>query len=141
MTTSTSDDVHSGFIANEQITLTLTTSGSSYQWGQSIPSEAGPARAALDSPTAATCRFTPPTSGIYVLTCRVDTTVYVLRLSVVDTAVVGVDQVRRLSPIADNQVPTPPLGVSIYFSSDQNALVQKDSTGALFTFDRTPVSP
>lgn len=141
MTTSTSDDVSSGYITREQITLTLTSSGSSYQWGQSIPSQAGSSLAALDAPTAATCRFTPPAPGIYVLTCRVDTTNYVLRISVLDTAVVGVDQVRRLSPVADNQVPTPSLGASIYFSSDQDALVLKDATGALFTFDLTAVTP
>lgn len=140
MTTSTSDDVSSGYILNEQITLSLTVSGTTFLWGQSIPNEAGASRAALDDPTKATPRFTPPASGVYVLTCLVDgTTTYVLRLSVTATAVTQAMQALRFSPVADTQVPAPALGRAVYFSSNQNALVAKAPNGDLFTFDMTPV--
>ena len=140
MTTSTSDDVRSGFILNEQVTLSLSVSGTTFLWSQSIPNAAGPSRAALDSYTSATPKFTPPAAGVYVLTCLKDgTTTYVLRISVTATASVTVDQVVRLSPVADTQVPTPALGVSLYFSSTQGALVVKDTTGAVKTVDLTVV--
>lgn len=140
MTTSTSDDVSSGYILNEQVRLTLTVSGTTWLWSQSIPNAAGPSRSALDSYTSATPKFIPPAAGVYVLTCLVDgTTTYVLRIGVTATASVSVDQVIRLSPVTDTQVPAPAVGVSLYFSSTQNALVVKDTTGAVKTVDLTAV--
>ena len=140
MTTSTSDDVRSGYILNEQVTLSLTVSGTSWLWGQSVPNEAGASRAALDAPTSATPRFTPPAAGVYVLTCLVDgTTTYVLRVSVTATAVTQAMQALRFSPVADTQVPAPAVGGALYFSSTQNAFVVKDPSGDLFTLDLTAV--
>lgn len=126
------DNARSGYIVSEQITLTVTPSGSTYAWSQSIPSASAPARSALSETDQASITFTPDVGGTYVVVCVVDSsTTYVLRLTVTNTAVLSLQEGIRFSPIADSQVPAPTLGRVLYFSSTQDAMVFKlpdDST-------------
>lgn len=117
----------SGYIVGEQITLSVTPSGSSYSWGQAIPSASAVGRSGLSETDQATATFTPDVGGTYAITCLVSgTTTYVLILTVVNTAIleIGADGV-RYPPVYDSQVPAPTAGRVQYFSLDQDALVVK----------------
>ncbi len=132
MTTSTSDDVSSGYVTGEQIALSTNPSGTTYLWGWSIPSGSAAGRSALQSPTDPNPTFVPDQAGTYLLTCTVDTTtVYVLRVTVAAVSVSESAQVLRLSPVGDATVPPPAAGVCLYFSSTQNALVTKAPDGTV----------
>jgi hypothetical protein len=134
------EDVESGYITNEQIALSVTPSGSTYSWNQSVPTSSAPGRSRLTSDDAATSRFTPDVPGMYVVTCLVNgVTFYVLRLSVTSLAVSQFVEALRFSPIADANVPAPAAGRMVYFSSDQDALVAKDPDDNLFTIDVTAI--
>jgi len=127
-----SDVTATGFLANEQITLSATPSGSGYAWSCAIPSDSGPGRSAFDDDTSATPKFTPDVPGFYTVSCLVDgATLYVLRLAVLSVAVARQCQVLSLAPFADAQVPTPAAGVSLYYSTDSGKAVVKDTTGTV----------
>jgi hypothetical protein len=131
-----------GFVINEQITLSTTPTGTSYSWGQSIPSGASTARTALNDDDAATATFTPDVAGVYVITCTVSGSMsYVIRIAVADVATVTMAQVARLQAVADASVPTPSAGtMCLYCSSTQsNALAVKKSDGSIHTITLTGV--
>ncbi len=124
----------SGYIGNEQIVLTTSPAGSGYSWALSRPSNST-ARSDLDDATAATPTFTPDVPGMYVVTVTVDSvTAYVLRIAVLSVAVTRFGEVNLYLPIADSQVPTPTIGRAVYFSSTQNAMVEKRPDGTVHTF-------
>lgn len=129
----------SGYVTNSQITLSTTPTGSSYSWAIAKPS-GSTARAALSSATAEAPVFTPDVPGYYTVSVVVDsTTTYVIRISVTQTAITTSYEAIRLSPKADASVPAPALGVAMYYSSDQDALVIKDAAGDVYTVDLTAV--
>lgn len=130
------------FVINEQITLSTTPTGTSYSWGQSIPSGASTARTALNDSDDASVTFTPDVAGVYVITCIVSgSTTYVIRIAVADVATVTMAQVARLQAVADSSVPTPSTGtLCLYCSSTQsNALSVKKSDGSIHTVNLTAV--
>lgn len=135
------DNSHAGYIASEMTTLSVTPSGSSYSWGQSIPSGSATARSGLSSTTDASPTFTPDVAGEWVVTCLVDgTTTYVLRLSVTAIATTTMAEAFRLQPVADSAVSAPAGSIlALYNSSTQNGLAVKNSDGTVYTVDVTEV--
>jgi hypothetical protein len=131
MTSGTVDGVQSGYITNEQVTLSADPSGSSYAWGAAKPG-GSTSRAALSSSASATPVFTPDVAGTYTITCDVDGTVYVLRITVTAVAITSVANAHRMSPVTDNSVPTPAKGQTLFASSDfGGGLSARDEDGAL----------
>lgn len=127
-----------GYIAGEAVTLTTTPTGASYSWSLSVPS--GSTRSILTSTTVAAPRFTPDVAGYYVITCTVDSsTVYVMRLAATALGSVGVIDALRFVPTSDASIPTPSLGVTLYYSSTQSSLAIKLTDGTVETIDSTAV--
>ena len=127
------DNARGGYVSNERITLTTNPTGTNYVWALGGPSNTNLARSALSAETGSTVSFTPDVSGYFVVTCTVDgVTTYILRISVESTAISQLVDAIRFSPKADASVPAPALGVTMYFSSDQDALVVKDPAGDIF---------
>lgn len=135
----TADNVVSGYVAGERVTLSVTPSGTDYAWSIAIPSSASASRSALSDDTAVSTTFTPNVGGTYTITCIVDSTTYVLRLTAQAAAVAEPVEAVRFSPRTDNSIPAPATGVSMYYSSDQDALCIKDAAGDVFTVDITAV--
>ncbi len=126
------DVAATGFLVNEQVTLSASPAGSGYQWSVAIPSDSAPGRAALDDDTDAAPKFTPDAPGFYTITVLVDgATQYVLRLAVVSVGTVRVGEVFHLLPLANAQVATPQTGVALYYSTDSSKAVVKDSAGTV----------
>jgi hypothetical protein len=134
------DKVSSTWVTGERITLGVTPSGTTYQWGQAAPSGSRLARSALSSDIGASVTFTPDVGGTWTITCLVDgVTTYSLRLVVAAAAIAEPVEAVRFSPRADSTIPAPAAGRTMYFSSDQNALVTKDPSGVIRTVDETAV--
>ncbi len=125
-----------GYLMNEQITLSVTGSPTNTTWGQAIPSGSGAARTALSSSSGATQRFTPDVSGYYTITCNADGTMYVLRIQVLAIAQSVAREALRLLPMANSQVPTPQTGIALFCGTDET-LRFKDSTGTVYTVTAT----
>lgn len=133
------DKAVSGYVCSEQITLSVTPSGSSYSWGLSKPAGAT-GRSDLNDATSASPVFTPDVAGYYVLTCLVDgATAYVLRAAVTHAAVTTAYEAIRFSPIADSRVAAPALGCCLFWSATQNALAVKLPDDSIATVGVTPV--
>jgi hypothetical protein len=126
------DNAQSGYVALEDITLSVTPTASSYAWAIAKPSNST-ARAVLSSTTDASPSFTPDVEGFYTLTCVVDSvTTYVLRVAVLAIGSVSTLSAVKLLPIANVQVPTPATGRTIFSSSDLNDLAQKLPDGVTY---------
>jgi hypothetical protein len=126
------DVAASGFLVNEQIVLSAEPAGSGYAWSLSAPSDSAPVVSALDDAEDARPAFTPDVPGLYLVTVTVDgATAYVLRIAVARPSILRTAEAWNLLPLADSQVPTPQVGVSLYFSSDAGALVVKNTSGAV----------
>lgn len=131
MLSGTEDNAVSGYVSLESVTLATTETHSSYQWSLAKPS-ASSGRSSLSSTTDPNPTFTPDAEGYFTVACLVDgTTTFILRIGVVAAAGVTTIGAIRLMPLADAQVPAPPTGASIYFSSDAGALVEKLSDGTV----------
>lgn len=108
----------SGYVTGEQVVLSTVPTGSSYQWGQSIPSGSTPLRSALSASSGASVSFTPDVAGEYVIVCTVDgSTVYTMRLSVTAATVQTVSGATRYAPVTDTSITAPATGAILYFSS------------------------
>jgi len=132
------DNSQAGYVVAEQITLSVTDGApSSVSWGLSIPSASTAARSALSATTGTSVTFTPDVGGQYVVTANVDGTGYVLRISVTTSTVTALAGAIRFSPMTDTSVPTPALGVTLYYSSTQAAFSLKKDDGTVHTVDLT----
>jgi hypothetical protein len=132
MVSSTPDEVETGYVVNEKVVLTTTPTGTDYSWAISLPSGSSAVRAGLSDETGASVTFKPDVGGIYTVVCTVDgTTVYTLRLTVVDTVLMTPMEALRLAPVADASIPTPPATVLALYNSVTHGLVVKDSAGAI----------
>ena len=129
MSSSTADDVSSGYVTGERITLTTSPTGTNYVWSHGTPSASARARSALSDTTGASVDFFPDAGGTYTVQCDVDGTVYLLRLTVQDASVSENVEALRLSPRGDTTVPAPALGFALYYSADQATLVVKAPNG------------
>lgn len=124
------DNSVSGRVTGEQITLTVSPTGTTYQWSLAIPSASTPARSALSSSTGASVTFTPDVAGVWTVVCLVDgSESYTLRITVTSTAVSTLTEAIRQSPKADATVPTPARGMCLYFSDDQETFSGKYESG------------
>lgn len=127
----------SGYLTNEQITLSTTPTGSNYVWLQTKPN-GSTVRSSLSASTGASIVFSPDIEGTYLVTCIVDsTTTYVIRMAAVNVGAVSALGALSFAPLADAQVPTPATGVTVYYSSTAGALVHKDSAGVVSVIDVT----
>ena len=111
----------SGYLVNEQVTLTTSPTGTNYQWTLSVPSNSNVVISALDSATAASPKFTPDVDG----------TTYTLMLTVLDASISNNVQIQRMQPIKDASVPTPSSSGArlVYNSLERGMVVTKDSAG------------
>jgi hypothetical protein len=121
------DNTFDGYLTAERVTLSTSPTGSDYTWGLSAPD--GSARATLSSTTGATPTFTPDVGGYYVITCTVDGTTYILRITVTQVAETAVVDAHRFPPKTDNSVTAPSSGLAVYNSSTQGGLATKDPDG------------
>jgi hypothetical protein len=123
----------SGYVEDEQITLSTTPTGTTYQWGLSLPDGSTTARASLSSTTAASPVFTPDLEGEYFITCTVDGTAYTLIATVLPVATSNSVQVVRLQGLANASVPAPTAAsaINLYKPSDHSGPAYKDSTGTV----------
>jgi hypothetical protein len=134
------DHAVGGFITGESILLGTSPTGTDYEWALTQPAASSRARSALSAETGATVTFTPDVAGYYVLTATVDSvTAYILRIAVTSTAISQLVEAIRFSPKTDSSVPAPALGLTMYYSSDQDALCVKDPDDAVSTVDLTVV--
>jgi hypothetical protein len=107
-----------GYVTGEQVVLSTVPTGSSYKWGQSIPSGSTSARSGLNATSGSSVTFTPDVAGEYVVVCTVDgSTVYTIRLSVTAATIQSVSGGTRYLPVTDASVSAPGTGVVLYFSS------------------------
>jgi hypothetical protein len=121
------DNAVGGRVTGEQITLTVSPSGTDYEWSQAIPSSSTAARSALSVTTGASVTFTPDTAGVFTIVCVVDsTTTYVLRITVTSTAISQLAEAIRQTPKADATVPAPALGLMQYFSDEHQTFCAKN---------------
>jgi hypothetical protein len=134
---SVDDAVSTGYVTHERVTLSVSVSGTTYRWGLSCPSGSAEAMSRLSATDIASPSFLPDAPGYYVITCLVDTTTYILRLTVTSVGISQLAEVIRLSPLADAAVPAPAAGLSLYYSSTQASLCVKDPLGAVFKIDVT----
>jgi len=119
----------SGYVNSEQVVLSTTPTGTAYAWALGKPSGAT-ARSDLTASTGASVSFTPDVAGYYVVTCTVDsTTVYVIRISVLDVSVTTTRQGIRMTPVAGATIPTPALGETLYWDDDVDRIRLKNSAG------------
>jgi hypothetical protein len=132
MTTSTTDQVESGYVTGEQILLSTNPAGLSYLWSASVPQGSAAGRSAIVGVTDPNPKIVPDVPGTYLITCLVNgATFYQLRLTVVALSVSQSTQATRYSPVADASVPAPAAGVCLYYSSDQGGLVVKNPDGSV----------
>ncbi len=121
----TADNTVSGFVSKEQIALGLTGSPATALWSLSKPSTSG-SSCRLDDETSLRPLFSPDVDGVFVVSCLVDgTTTYVLRFSVVSTAITSAVSAFHFLPCLNAQVPTPSSGRTIFFSIDSGVMSQK----------------
>lgn len=119
------DNSVAGYIAGEQIVLTVTPTGATYSWGISKPS-GSTVSSDISNETDQAPRFTPGIAGYYVITLTVDsTTTYVLRINVTQVAQTTSYEAIRYAPKTDSAVPTPALGMATFYSDDQETLAAK----------------
>jgi hypothetical protein len=125
------DKAVSGYLTRETIALTLTGSPTSARWSLAKPTTSGSITRLSETDELSTS-FSPDVEGYYTVTCVIDdTTSYVLRVAVAQIAAVSTLTTVRLMPLADAQVPAPATGQTLFFSSDVESLVAKDSTGTV----------
>lgn len=130
MTTSTTDQIQSGYVTGEQILLSTTPAGLSYLWSASVPQGSAAGRSAIVGVTDP--KIVPDVPGTYLVTCLVNgATFYQLRLTVTALSVSQSTQATRYSPVTDASVPAPAAGVCLYYSSTQGALCVKNPDGSV----------
>lgn len=135
------DNAVSGYVADEQISLSVTPTGSAYVWAISKPSGAT-SRSDLAADDTATSAFTPDTAGEWLVSLVVDsTTTYVLRISVTDTATGYVFEAMRFPPKTAASVATPATGGSVFMNSATSLLSIKRSTGTVRTLELKAYTP
>jgi hypothetical protein len=129
------DNTRAGYIVNEQITLSAVPTGTTYSWSLSKPSGAT-SRSDLSDATVASPVFVPDYAGTWTVTCIVDNTTYVLRLTATAVAITSVANAHRFSPVTNNSVPAPATGLTLFCSSDaSNQLRAKNTSGTVLSLD------
>lgn len=133
------DKAVDGYLAREEVTLTTDPTGSSYSWTISAPS--GSSRSRLSDTDGGAVRFTPDVDGFYVITCNVDGTLYILRLSAVEVGTVATIGPTRYQPLLNAQAPAPSSGRTFFYSEESGAMATKDPSGTVELFTGSSSSP
>jgi hypothetical protein len=130
------DNSRAGYVVNEQITLSVTPTGTTYVWGLSKPSGAT-SRSDLSDNSSASIEFVPDFAGTWTVTCIVDgATTYVLRLTATAVAITSVANAHRFSPTTNTSIPAPATGLTLFCSSDaSNKLRVKNTSGTVLPLD------
>lgn len=130
------DNTRAGYVVNEQITLSVTPTGTTYAWGMAKPGGAT-SRSDLSDTTSASIVFVPDYAGTWTITCLVDsTTTYVLRVTATAVAITSVANAHRFSPTTNASIPAPATGLTLYCSSDaSNKLRIKNPSGSVLALD------
>ena len=128
------DNTQAGFVTNETITLSASPAGTTYIWGLAKPSGAS-SRSSLSDSTSASISFTPDVAGTWTITVDVDGTDYVLRVTGTAVSVTSVANAHRFSPVTNASIPTPALGISMYYSSTDSRAAFKDTAGVVHPLD------
>ena len=126
------DNAVSGRVTGEQCTLTVSPSGTDYEWSIAIPSSSSAARSALSATTGASVTFTPDVAGVYTITADVDGDIYVLRITVTSTAISQLVECIRQTPKANATVPAPALGLTQFVSDELDQLAVKDPSDRIW---------
>lgn len=141
-TSSSADDSASGYLTSEQVTLSVSPTGTTYEWGLSIPSGSVALRSGLTDTDIASPRFSPDVAGYYTLTCIVDgSTLYVLRISVTQAAASTSLEALRLQPKVPAAVTAPSSGSALFHNDTVGLLAVKSSTGTVRTVLARAVTP
>jgi hypothetical protein len=131
MVAGTPDNTQAGYVENEAITLSTDPAGTTYEWGLA-KAQGATTRSDLTATTGTGIQFIPDTHGTWTITCTVDgTTSYTLRISVTAVAITHHANGLRLMPVANNSIPTPATGVTVFYSSDDDRLSYKDTSGVV----------
>ena len=129
-----------GYVAKEQITLSVTPTATAWTWAMSIPSGSAAAKSALSSTSVASPTFTPDVGGIYTVTFSSGATSYSLGITVVAPSVSVPVNAILMMPVADASVTAPTIGLKLYCSSTQsNVLCIKNTSGTVYTVNVTAV--
>lgn len=129
------DNTKAGYVVGEQITLSTTPTGATYSWGLAKP-EGATSRSNLSDSTSASVVFVPDYAGTWTVTCVVDSTTYVLRLTATAVAITSVANAHRFSPTTNTSIPAPSLGLTLFCSSDaSNKLRVKNTSGTVLPLD------
>ena len=135
------DNTSSGYVADEQISLSATPTGTTYQWAMAKPAGAS-ASSDLSADDEATCTFTPDVAGDWLVSVIVDsTTTYVIRCSVTATATGYVIEAMRFPPKLASAVSAPATGGATFYDSTTGLLSIKRSTGTVRTLELKAYTP
>lgn len=127
------DNSLAGFAVNELITLSVTPTGTDYEWALGQPAASNRARSALSDDTGASVSFTPDVAGYFTVTCTVDsTTTYILRINATTVAGSTLVEAIRHSPKTDTTVAAPALGLTQFYSHTWENLAVKDPDGLIW---------
>lgn len=139
MSTTTPDEVASGFLAGEKITLTAIDDDNpiaSAQWCISVPQGVRADRARLIPSGQNSVTFTPEKgcNNIYVVTAKINySELFVLRIDVSSVSSSVSFSSIRLQDVTESQVPTPISGATLFF--DDGDLKIKYSDGSVGAVD------
>lgn len=130
------DNARSGYVVGERVTLSTTPTGTTYSWAMAKPGGAT-SRSDLTDTDTASPTFVPDYAGTWTITCIVDgSTTYVLRITATAVAITSVANAHRFSPTANNSIPAPALGLTLFCSSDANSQLRvKNAAGAVLALD------
>lgn len=129
------NNARAGYVVGERITLSTFPTGTTYAWGMSKPGGSS-SRSDLSDATVASPVFVPDYAGTWTVTCVVDNTTYVLRLTATAVAITSVANAHRFSPVTNNSVPSPATGLTLFCSSDAaDQLRAKNTSGAVRSLD------
>lgn len=135
------DNAFAGYVVREAIALSVTPSGTTYQWSLSKPAGAT-SRSDLTSDDEATSSFTPDTAGDWLVALIVDgATTYVLRVSVTAVAVSFTYEALRFSPKTAASVPTPSVGSATFHESASGLLSRKNAAGVTRSLEPRAFTP
>ena len=137
MSVGTPDNTQAGYVENEAVTLSTNPAGTTHEWGLAKP-QGSTALGDLSATTGTGIQFIPDEHGTWTITCTVDnTTAYTLRISVTAVAITHHANGSRYMPVTNNSIPTPATGVTVFYSSDDDRLSYKDTTGTVYALTGT----
>ena len=135
------DNAVAGYVVREAVALSVTPSGTTYQWSLSKP-EGATSRSDLTSDDESTSSFTPDTAGDWLVALLVDgTTTYTIIVSVTAVAVSFTYEALRFSPKLAASVPTPSVGSATFHDATSGLLSRKSTAGVTRSLEPRAFTP